>query len=182
MGQPRPHGDVLLIVGMLSRFPALLDRARGALAEEFGPVRRDLGPLPFTFSDYYEPEMGPGLLRVFLAFERPIRPDRLADVKLRTNALEAEFAGPEWPVPRPINLDPGYLELAKLVLATTKDHAHRLYLRDGIYAEITLSYHDGAFRPMPWTYPDYRSEEYRAFFEALRGEMARAARPRTGST
>jgi len=171
MGQPGPHGDVVLVVGMLTRFPELFERAEATLVERFGLVRRASPAMPFTFSDYYTPDMGPDLLRKFLAFERPIRPDRLADIKLFTNAVETAMAGPDWPVKRPINLDPGYLELSKLVLASTKDHAHRIYLRDGIYAEITLSYHDGAFQPLPWTYPDYRTDEYRSFFEAARRDL-----------
>jgi hypothetical protein len=171
MGQPRPHEDVALVVGMLTRFPELLDRAEAMLAERFGPVRRSSRIIPFTYSDYYAPEMGEDLLRKFLVFERTAPPDRLAEIKLATNAFEEELAGPEWPVKRPINLDPGYLELSKLVLASTKDHAHRIYLRDGIFAEITLSYRGGAFQPLPWTYPDYRTDEYRAFFESARGDL-----------
>lgn len=167
---------------MLSAFPSLFDRAESALVERLGPVRRRSGTFPFTFTAYYTPEMGEGILRRFLSFERPATPESAADLKLWTNALEARLAGPEFPVPRPINLDPGYVTLSKLVLTTTKDQAHRIYLRDGIFAEITLSYTRGAWQPLPWTYADYRTEEYRAFFDLVRRDIAGASGPASSSS
>jgi hypothetical protein len=93
----------------------------------------------------------------------------LASVKCRTNELEAEYAALGLhPEPRPLNLDPGYITSAKLVLASTKDHAHRIYLGEGIYAELTLSYRRRAWQPMEWTYPDYRRDDYQRFFAACR--------------
>ena len=101
---------------------------------------------------YYEPTMGPGLRKQLWAFERHIDPAALPDIKHHTNDLELALAAESpRPEPRPINLDPGYLTLAKLVLATTKDQAHRLYLRDGIFAEVTLHFRDWGFQPWPWT-------------------------------
>ena len=95
----------------------------------------------FTETDYYTATMGTGLKKQFVAFERLIDPAALADIKRQTNAWEAEYAAlGRHAEPRPLNLDPGYITPAKLVLASTKDHAHRLYLRDGIYAEVTLAY------------------------------------------
>jgi hypothetical protein len=93
-----------------------------------------------------------------------IDPAGLADIKLRTNAIEERYRDGRWGVERPINLDPGYLELGKLVLASTKNHFHRIFLRDGIYAEVTLYYRDKAFQPFEWTFPDYRSAGYQQFF------------------
>ena len=93
------------------------------------------------------------------------RSGRLADIKRQTNAWEAEYAALGLhPEPRPLNLDPGYITLAKLVLASTKDHAHRIYLGDGIYAEVTLAYRDRRWQPLEWTYPDYRRDDYQQFF------------------
>ena len=69
---------------------------------------------------------------------------------------------------RPLNLDPGYITPAKLVLASTKDHAHRIYLRDGIYAEVTLSFRGRKWQPLEWTYPDYRRDDYQRFFTECR--------------
>jgi hypothetical protein len=101
--------------------------------------------------------MGPDLTKRFLAFHDLVAADCLADVKLRANALERELAaGGAYPDARPLNLDPGVLTLGKFLLATTKDQAHRIYLRNGIFAEVTLRYQAGAYEPWPWTYADYR--------------------------
>ena len=182
MAAPVIPDDVYLIVGLLSAWPDLFARAQERLSARFGPVLRESEIVPFDFTDYYSPEMGEDLLRKFLAFERPIPPADLPEIKLWTNDLEKSFAGSEFPVPRPVNIDPGYVTPAKLVLATTKDYGHRIYLDLGICAEVTLTYTKGAFRPMPWTYPDYRTEAYREFFESVRTdilEQERAA-PETG--
>ncbi len=123
----------------------------------------------FDDTDYYEPAMGPRIRKVFWTFERPFDPTELADVKLLTNQWEGLCAEQsEYPEPRPLNLDPGYLTLAKLVLASTKDHAHRIYLRDGIYAEVTLHYRHDRWQPRQWTFADYRREDYHEFFSRCR--------------
>lgn len=168
---PRP---VNLICAMLAARSEWLDRARELLVGRFGPVDLAGETEPFDYTDYYEPQMGPGLLRRMLSFRDLIDPGETAAVKLETNRIEEELArtiagGP----PRPVNLDPGYVDAARLVLATTKDHTHRLYLRDGIYAEVTLRWHRGRFEPCEWTYPDYRTESYREFFRKVR-ELYRA--------
>jgi hypothetical protein len=97
----------------------------------------------------------------------------LAAIKRQTNDLEA---GSSVEDRRQVNIDPGYVSLSKLVLATTKNHAHRIYLSDGIYAEVTLHYRDGAFRGYPWTYPDYASSEYCALFQKVRDLYRRQLR------
>ncbi len=169
MGEARQPDPVKLICGMLAMREEWLRSALDRLQASFGPAD-DIGEvLPFDFTDYYEPEMGGPLLRQLAAFEDLIRPEALADVKLRTNELETQLArevadGPE----RPVNLDPGYVSAAKLVLATTKDFGHRVYLRDGIYAESTLKWRKGGFACWDWTYPDYRTDAYRDFFARAR--------------
>jgi len=169
MGDPLPAAPATLVCGLLAAGEAALAAARETLSHAFGPRALESPVLPFSFTRYYEPEMGPGLLRQFVAFETPVDPGRLAAIKLRTNALERELAGRlAASVPRPVNLDPGVLDDARLVLATTKDFAHRVCLGNGIYAEVTLRWQGGAFAPMEWTYPDYRSEEARAFFDRVR--------------
>jgi hypothetical protein len=118
---------------------------------------------------YYEASMGSDLRKVLWAFRDLGDPARLPDIKHATNALEESLAGQGlYSEARPLNLDPGYLVLGKFVLATTKDQAHRLYLRDGIFAEVTLHYQAGAFRPWPWTYADYRLDEVIAFLGTAR--------------
>lgn len=165
MGQIHLPLPVKLVLPMLSNRPELFQAAEEAMVEVFGPVDYRSPQLPFTCTDYYEAEFGPGLERQFLAFERLIDPGRLAEIKLFTNQLEERWSeGGK----RRINLDPGYISQAKLVLATTKDHSHRLYLGQGIYAEVTLAYRDKDFRPWPWTYPDYRSEAYLEILRTIR--------------
>jgi hypothetical protein len=104
-------------------------------------------------------------VRRIWAFERLVDPGTLAAIKLRTNELEMQWAEVD---KRKVNLDCGYVSMAKLVLATTKNHGHRIYLGNGIYAEVTLRYRDGVFQPWPWTYPDYATPQYCALFDEIR--------------
>lgn len=175
MGKPRAPSAVKLLVGLLSGDPDLLRRARQLLVRRFGPVDCESELWSFDQTDYYQDEMGPSLKRWFLAFEAPISPGHLAETKIETNALEAEIADDCLlaDVSRPVNIDPGYVDLTKLVLATTKDRGHRIYLGHGIYAEVTLQYAHGAWQTLPWTYPDYRRPEYHAFFSRLREQLAK---------
>ena len=116
--------------------------------------------------------MGPGLKKVFFAFQRPFDPAELVDIKLETNRWEEEYrrrqAGP-CRKPRPLNLDPGYLTLGKLVLASTKDFAHRIYLSRGIYAEVTLQYKHHRWQHHEYTFADYRRDDYQQFFTRVPG-------------
>lgn len=162
MAEPRSPVPVLLVVAAFSRHDDLLERARERLEAEFGPIARKGTPYSFEQTDYYSRSMGPDLRKHLWAFAELIAPERLADIKLRTNALEREL-GAGFPEERPLNLDPGYLVLGKFLLATTKDQQHRIYLRDGIFAEVTLYFQGGTFHPWPWTYADYRLPEVNAF-------------------
>ncbi len=164
----RPPEPATLVVGMLSGDVTVLDAAEAELAAAYGPIDLRSPDIDFDFTDYYEPQMGKGLRRRFVSFARKIDPADLAAIKRRTNDIEAAFARRSAGVPRPLNLDPGYVCASKLVLASTKDHAHRIYLRDGIYAEITLSFRGKSFVPLETTYPDYRSAAYLEFFTRVR--------------
>jgi hypothetical protein len=169
MGDIRHHSPVLLILAAFSRSEAALAWARHQASFAWGPIALESEAFAFDDTAYYEKQMGAGLRKVFFALERLIDPAALVDCKLASNAWEAEFrAMSEAPEARPLNLDPGYLTEAKLVLATTKDRDHRLYLDRGIFAEVTLHYQHGAWRPREWTYPDYRRSEYHRFFVACR--------------
>jgi hypothetical protein len=160
---------MLLVVAAFSRHPAALAWARNRLEREYGPVLRAGDPFDFHHTSYYEPTMGPGLRKQLLAFGRLVEADCLPAVKLRTNEIERELAaGGTHAEPRPLNLDPGILSLGKFQLATTKDQAHRVYLRDGIFTEVTLRFQAGAFEPWPWTYADYREPAVRAFLKEVR--------------
>ena len=176
MAQPQLPEPAALICGIIAGREAWLDEAVTLLGRRLGAIDLASDTFPFDFTDYYEPWMGPNLLRRFVFFERLIDPGDLADVKRLTNDLEACVAGE---VPRPINLDPGTLNASHLLLASTKPYAHRIYLRDGIYAEVTLLHQHGRWVPLPWTYPDYAGPTYHAFLTAVRArylERRRAAR------
>ncbi len=160
--QPRP---VKLIASIFSGDEMLLAVAREALAKHFGPMDRQSNVFPFDHTTYYAPEFGEGLVRQVVAFRDLIPPDSLAEIKRATNELEMT-----WTVDRRrrVNLDPGYVSLSKLVLATTKNYSHRIYLGQGIYAEVTLHYEQGAFHSWEWTYPDYASPAYLELFAEIR--------------
>lgn len=177
MGQPTPHPPVLLLLAAVSRYEAALNWAAEQAARAWGPIADRSEAFAFTETDYYQATMGGELRKQFLAFERPVAPERLVDVKLQTNAWEEEYARTAGHAePRPLNLDPGYLTAAKLVLASTKDHSHRIYLERGIYAEVTLYYRGGRWQPREWTYPDYRRDDFQAFFSRVRDGWQRRAR------
>ncbi len=169
MGQIHAPAPVLLIIAASSRYDAALEWGRTRCVEKYGPTHSLSSPFDFTETDYYTATMGPGLKKQFFAFEQLIDPAELAGIKCRTNDWEAEYAAlGRHAEPRPMNLDPGYITPAKLVLASTKDHAHRIYLREGIFAEVTLAYRQRHWQPLEWTYPDYRRDDYRRFFTECR--------------
>jgi len=157
---------VKLLMPMLSADTALFEIAEQSLVDRFGSVDYRSPCLPFDYTTYYDREFGSGIQRKFLAFKGLVDPGRLAEIKLVTKALEKTWSEEGR---RRINLDPGYLCAAKLVLATTKNQAHRIYLGRGIYAEVTLSFYKKAFHPCPWTYPDYRTETYLKIMQEIRG-------------
>jgi hypothetical protein len=176
----RPNDDpVKLVVGLLTSDQSLLAEAQSALAEGFGTVTVKSEEIPFSFTDYYEKEMGPNLIRQWVGFHGLIESEQLVDFKRTTGSLEKRFIGPNHK--RRVNLDPGLLSLHNLVLASTKGFAHRIYLRDGIYAELTLLFQSGKFQPLAWTYPDYQTPTCQDFLMRCRKELlADAALQRTG--
>ena len=166
ISQPSP---ALLLLAAFSRHDDALQWARETSQSRWGPVALTSDLFDFADTNYYQPTMGDGLRKVFFAFENLIDPVELIAIKRLTNELEEQYrASHAHSEPRPLNLDPGYLTAAKLVLATTKDRDHRLYLGQGIYAEVTLHYHAGAWRARPWTYPDYARDDYHDFFRRCR--------------
>jgi hypothetical protein len=166
MGQVQLPLLVKLMVGMLAGTEEYFQRAEERLKRHFGPVDFRSPLLPFTHTGYYSQEMGQGLHRKFIAFAQLIDPGDLAEAKRFTNRLEEELAEGG---PRCVNLDPGYISPGKLVLATTKDREHRIYLGDGIYAEVTLRWRrQEGYEPWEWTYPDYRTDDYRSILGEIR--------------
>jgi hypothetical protein len=161
--------DALLVAAVFSRHPEAFAWARQRLAQEWGPIAFESDPFPFAYTGYYTPTMGPGLTKQLLVFEKFVPLASLADIKNAAIAIEGELqAKGQFPDERPINIDPGLLTLGKFMLATTKDQSHRIYLRDGIFAEVTLRYMDGEYVHWPWTYTDYREEFVREFLNRAR--------------
>jgi hypothetical protein len=167
---PRVILPQLLVIAAFSRHDAALAWARERITYQFGPII--LASEPFLVDEhttYYQPTMGTGLQKVLLALERLVMPETLPDLKRTTIGWELELAAcGRFPEPRPLNLDPGLLSLGKFILATTKDQAHRIYLRDGIFAEVTLRYQDEQFQSWPWTYRDYRQPAVLEFLKQSR--------------
>jgi len=146
------------------------DWVRKRAETQWGPLALESETFPFeTFTDYYAKSMGETLPKRLWAFETFISPDALPKIKCVTNDWETEFKSfADCVAERPLNIDPGYITLAKLILASTKDHAHRIYLSDGIFAETTLMYTQRQWKPLPWTYPDYQSVGYQTFLTQCR--------------
>lgn len=165
------------LAGLLAADREQLAGARAELTAQMGPVARETEPVRFEQTDYYTPEMGPGLWRQFLVFETLRDPEGLADWKRASNALEIRL-GLNERRGRRVNVDPGYLAPGKLVLASTKDHMQRIYLRDGIYAEVTLRIQQGRFATWEWSYPDYAAA--RDFFDEAYREYLLQLRERGG--
>lgn len=181
MGHPRQPDRVLLFVATLWPREECLLRSLPLLEQSFGEIALESPSLKWDFSDYYREELGEPLFRRFLFFRWLVDPGDLADVKLRTNAIEEGLSAEGR---RSINIDPGYLTPAKIVLASTKDYAHRIYLRDGIYAEVTLTFRRGAFVPHLNTYRDYQDRRYLGLFGTARtlGSLLMRGRPGTASS
>ncbi len=170
MGAIKTPKPVKLFIGILFNKPEILAQACQILESQYGPLDLQSDIWPFHYTDYYTQEMGTTLSRNFISFQKLILPDQLANIKHYTNELEEKLAKEYAPPTRPINLDPGYLSLSKVILATTKDYTHRLYIGCGIYAEVTLKYQEKKFSFWDWTYPDYKSPEYLHFFTQLRDQ------------
>lgn len=169
MGRVKIPAKPKLIAALMTGETGLLEKAKEVLRGEYGDIDVESQVYPFDYTDYYREEMGDGLLKQFVSFERLIAMDSLPQIKRFTNRLEEEFGRKEGDrIYRRINVDPGYVSGAKLVLATTKDYDHRIYLGQGIFAEVTLRYRKGGFEHLEWTYPDYRTELAKEFFKLVR--------------
>lgn len=165
MGTIHIPEPVKFFCGIITASGGVVSAAEKLLSEELGAVDARSEAVPFDFTSYYEKEMGTGLMRQWISFEKLGDPSELSGMKALSNLIEREMSMDGG---RKINIDPGYLALSKLVLASTKDFSHRIYLSDGIYAETTLLYRRDAFEALPWTYPDYVSPAAQRFFSLLR--------------
>ncbi|RJQ51048.1 MAG: DUF4416 family protein [Nitrospiraceae bacterium] len=162
---PGPH-PVKLFVGMLSQDVSLIEHLAETLKSFYGPSDMESPVLPWEHTKYYSKEMGAGLKRKFVFFRDLINPGAVSEMKLKTIELEKQFLNEKGG--RRINLDPGYIDSAKIVLVSTKDFSHRIYLNNGIYGEVTLVYSGKNYQILPYTYPDFRTEEYFEIFRKAR--------------
>lgn len=157
-----------LLLSVIYRDEEDFSRSLGRIAEQVGEVARASEAFPFDRTDYYAREMGAPLFRRFVLTARALSRDALATAKIAAEAIENEFSVNG---KRTVNIDPGLLTDENFVLATGKNYSHRIYLRDGVFADLTLVFEKGEYRPLPWTYPDYASPEIRAFLAGWRGEV-----------
>jgi len=166
---PKP---VKLIIGVLAANEDALAEAVEAVNKHLGEIDLASDVWPFTQTDYYKDETGPNILRQFVSIEKLIDPGKLAKIKHATNKLEQKLARRlKMSLSRPVNLDPGIVEPSKLVLATTKNYSHRIYVGHKMYAEVTLVYEKGNWRHFEYTYPDYRQQCYHDFFTKIRSRL-----------
>jgi hypothetical protein len=170
--QPRP---VLLIAAVTSRNADAFEWTLQQTEPHWGPIALKSPIFDFTETSFYTESMGTDLKKQFIAFENLFDSGEIASTKHISNDLEATYASTsDHAEERPVNIDPGYITEAKLVLVTTKDRDHRIYLRDGIYAEVTLHYRAKQWHSSRWTYPDYQREDFQAFFNDCRSYLRQA--------
>jgi len=160
MGEISGPQKAKLFCGLLLSNTLLLQPALKALSEHFGKIDIQTQPIDFTFTKYYNTEMGEDIKRLWVSFENLILPDELAQIKLTANNIEEAFSSNSR---RHVNVDPGYITPANVVLASTKNFSHRIYLSDGIYGEVTLMYQHEDYIKLAWSYPDYSSSHGKTF-------------------
>ncbi|BAG14205.1 hypothetical protein AGMMS49573_00350 [Endomicrobiia bacterium] len=157
-----------LFCGIISSSAEIEQKSLAGLEKKFGEIDLTSTVIPFDFSDYYNPEMGGNLKRFWISFKKLITAADIAGIKIFTNSTEASFSVNN---KRQINIDPGYITPANVILATTKDYSHRIYLSDGIYGEVTAIYKKAAVVKLPWSYPDYLSNTAKEFLLKARKDL-----------
>jgi len=179
MSRPRPPKPAKLVIGFILKEKRLGASVVKALVEKFGPVDIASSWFPFDFTTYYDDEMGTPLFRRLIVFKQLIKQSDLVEIKLYTNALEREYSKDG---KRSINIDPGYLLQERFVLATGKNYSHRIYIGEGIYADLTLIYAKGRFETLPWTYPDYAADNIMTFLKQVRKKYVVDLKQDSGSS
>lgn len=166
MGMIKQPTPILYFTSIIFNNEPLLPIVEEELEGLLGPIREKTAPELFTHTDYYEKEMGSDLRRLFILFAQELPRERMPDIKTGTNAIELFL---EKDGRRNVNIDPGYITMENIILATTKGYTHRVYLEKGIYADLTLMFTSGTYRSLQWTYPDYGSPPVIALFNRWRG-------------
>ena len=169
MGTIHGHPPVKLLVALLTSDLQIMEEVERRLCATYGAVDERTEIFLFNFPGRFQREMGENLKKRIICFERLLPVEQLPEVKKLTNDLEWEYQEHlQERSRRRINLDPGYLTLSKVLLASTRNYSHHVYLKDGVYGELLLRYHLGALRNLPWTYADYRSHLAHSFFTQVR--------------
>ncbi len=169
MGEIRHARKVRFVACILTQFPSVVDQVLVRLEKEFGKSDLSSPLVPFFHTPYYDDEMGENLYRRCYSFQKPVNPDELPAIKAWTDKLERKLAASgKFEVERPANIDPGYVTLAKLVLSSSKDYAHRIHIGDGVYGEVALVWSQASFTAREWTPPDFKSREMIGFFNQAR--------------
>lgn len=179
MSVPRIPDPGRLVMSVLTPSKEVADSAISTLCKELGSVEEEIGPLAFGHTSYYEAEMGPGIQRWLWVFSELVDRGRLNRIKLLTNEIELSYSRDG---KRKFNLDPGLLNLENFVLATGKNRAHRIYLGDGIFGDLTLIFYQRSYRPLPWTYPDYADPELIKILNGVRERYRCMLRLQGGET
>ena len=163
--KPSEPPSVKLIVGILYSDNILVEHAKKILEEKYSKIDFQSQIFEFTVTDYYCSEMGSPIYRIFISFEPLIHPKEIACIKIGTNAIEEQLAVAG---KRKVNLDPGYMDFDKLVLASAKYNGQKIYLDFGVWADLTLHYEKGSFYPYPWSFPDFKTGIYNRTFLRIR--------------
>ncbi|OGL39623.1 MAG: hypothetical protein A2042_08350 [Candidatus Schekmanbacteria bacterium GWA2_38_11] len=174
MGKIKLPAKAKLFFAILYSDETVYSQALKNLTEKFGEMDEEVPPFRFDLTGYYEKEMGVGLEKGFVTAKELVDKSTLAEIKLYTNSIEERYQREDGD--RRINIDPGYITPSKLVLATTKNYQHRIYLRGGIFAEITLNFKKGHVEFNPWTYPDYKLKTTTDFFLRVRNKYMKSLR------
>ena len=174
MSIPRKPKPAKLVIGFFLKQKDLLDELADDLCSRFGALDIISAWLPFDYTTYYTEELGAPLFRRMFSFEKLIQQDALANIKLSTNQLEHKYSQNG---KRSVNIDPGYLLHERFVLASGKNFSHRIFLAEGVYADLTLMYSKGRFQTLPWTYPDSADRSMLTILERIRRKYILEVRP-----
>ena len=170
MSQPQAAQPAKLVIGIFTGAKLRFAEVCHQLQDLYGPIDLVSRWFEFSFTDYYHDEMGAPLYRRMLSFEGLIAQEQLAQIKCQTNSIETAYSNDGR---RCFNIDPGYLLYERFVLATGKNYTHRIYIGLGIYADLTLIFQKGAYRPLPWTYPDYATSQMGEYLLRVRNKYGR---------
>jgi len=179
MAEIKQPQKVLVITGLIYKNDFHIIELLDILRNELGDISLTSEVIPFTHTVYYRKEMGDNLLRQWFAFGDLIVPDALTELKHRSNEIELRFLGEKGG--RLVNIDPGLITMSSLILASTKNYSHRIYIGKGIYAEVTLIYKHQKFTSLEWTYPDYQEIKALDFFQKARDTLKERLKNHSGS-